>query len=162
MSRADAGSFVDDTHRNHTDIQQLHLDLVSSNFLRSGLFTELNAGRINLDLRRRRWVARNSSRNTTNAFDSLHWLLGERGSWSLQSFIISLVRRYKRRLDDLGSSALLWGLYLAAEPLPDASADLYYFGHRTDEAARNFDMIGVRYRKAPLPSTWTYEMESAY
>ncbi|CUQ65651.1 exported protein of unknown function [Candidatus Nitrospira inopinata] len=158
----DQGSFVNNTHVNHTDIQQLHVDLVSSNFFGSGLYTELNVGRLNMDLGRRRWVARNSFRNTTNAFDGISWLLGKTEVWSLRAFVVAPVGRFLRRLDEPDTERRLWGLYYESHHLSRMRTDLYYFGHRDRGPFRDFDMVGTRIRKRPAAGTFHYEIESAY
>lgn len=158
----DQGSFVNNTHVNETDIQQLHLDLVSSNFLGSGLYTELSVGRLNMDLGRRRWVARNSFRNATNAFDGVSWLLGEKDVWNAQAFAVAPVRRFLRSLDEPDTERRLWGLYYESHHAAWMRTDLYYLGHRDRGPYRDFDMLGARIRKRPAGGEFQYEVESAY
>jgi hypothetical protein len=158
----DQGSFVNNTHVNETDIQQLHLDLVSSNFLGSSLYTELSVGRLNMDLGRRRWVARNSFRNATNAFDGVSWLLGKEEAWSAQAFAVAPVRRFLRSLDEPDTERRLWGLYYESHQAVWMRTDLYYLGHRDRGPYRDFDMLGARIRKRPAAGEFQYEIESAY
>ncbi len=158
----DRGSFVNNTHVNQTDIQQLHVDLVSSNFLGSGLFTEFSVGRLNIDLGRRRWVARNSFRNATNAFDGVSWMMGETDVWNVRGFAVAPVRRFLRSLDESDTERRLWGLYYESHHVEWMRTDLYYLGHRDRGPYRDFDMAGGRIRKRPAAGELHYEVESAY
>lgn len=158
----DRESFVNDTHVNEIDIQQLHIDLVSSNFLNSGLSTELSLGRLNLDLGRRRWVARNSFRNTTNTFDGISWLIGKGNIWQVRTFALTPVHRLMRSLDEPSMDRRLWGVFVESHHLTWMRADLYYLGHQDRGPYRDFTMLGGRIRKRPAVGEFQYEAESAY
>lgn len=88
------GSYITTDHVNELDIQQLHLDLVSSNFLGTRIPTVLKVGRINMEMGRGRWVGRNWFRNTTNAFDGISWQLGDERQWQFRSFLVQPVQRF--------------------------------------------------------------------
>jgi hypothetical protein len=158
----DHGSFVNNTHVNQTDVQQLHLDLVSSNFLGSGLYTEFNLGRLNINLGRRRWVARNSFRNATNAFDGASWLLGAQDVWSAQAFAVAPVPRSLESLSEPNMDRRLWGVNFESHHLTWMRTDLYYLGHQDRGPYRDFNMLGGRIRKRPEAGEGQYEVESAY
>jgi hypothetical protein len=160
----DGGSFVNHTHVNKTDILQLRLDLVTDSFLGSDLHTELNVGRMTIDLGRRRWVARNVFRNTTNAFDGVNWLIGRHKRWQLQSFLFQPVRRFHERLDPIGEiqGSTLWGLYWTMGGEGRVHTDMYYLGHRSRGPNRDVDMLGFRVYTEPRQGEFHYEVESSY
>jgi hypothetical protein len=160
----DAGSFVTDDHVNKTDIQQLHVDLVSTNFLGTGQPTVLSIGRINMDLGRRRWVARNSFRNTTQAFDGIHWRLGDEKRWHLRAFLTEPVEIRPEQLDKAAPAQprTLWGLYVESRRIQWFNMAFHYFGHRSEGPHRDFDMLGLRIFKDGEPGTYQYEVESSY
>ncbi len=164
VNLTDAGSFVNDTNVNKTDILQLRLALVADDFLGKDLHTELSIGRLTMDLGRRRWVARNAFRNTTNAFDGVHWLVGEHERWQLESFFVQPVKRFQERLDPIGENQdrTLWGLYLTTGGEVRMRTDLYYLGHRSREPHRDLDMLGFRVYMNPRQGAFHYEVESAY
>jgi hypothetical protein len=159
----DTGSFVTGAV-NKTDIQQLHLDLVSTNFMGTGQPTVLSIGRINMDLGRRRWLARNNFANASQAFDGVHWRFGDEKRWHLRAFLVEPVEILPERLDKAlpTQPTTLWGLYVESRRLSSLHAAFHYFGHRSDGPHRDFDMLGVRLFRAGGPGTFQYELESSY
>jgi hypothetical protein len=159
----DTGSFTTDAV-NKTDIQQLHLDLVSTNFLGTGQPTILNIGRLNMDIGRRRWVARNSFRNTTQAFDGVHWQLGDERRWHVRAFLVEPVDILPERLDKAAPAQrnTLWGLYAESRRVPWLHAAFQYFGHRSTGPHRDFDMLGLRLFRPGEAGEFQYEIESSY
>ncbi len=159
----DTGSFTSDAV-NKTDIQQLHLDLVSTNFLGTGQPTILSIGRINMDIGRRRWVARNTFRNTTQAFDGVHWRLGDEKRWHVRAFLVEPVDILPERLDKAAPAQrnTLWGLYVESRRLPWFHTAFQYFGHRSAGPHRDFDMLGLRLFRPGEAGTFQYEIESSY
>jgi len=67
--------FLDTSIRNEYDILQLFVSATAKNMFGAGLRTDLHIGRLTMDFGRRRLIARNDFRNTTNAFDGVHWQL---------------------------------------------------------------------------------------
>ena len=57
---------------NEHEVQQLVGAVTLQNVFDTDVRTDLHFGRINMDFGRRRLIARNMFRNTTNAFDGLH------------------------------------------------------------------------------------------
>ena len=66
------GDFRDTTTVNEFDILQLLGSLTLNNVMGTGLRTDVHFGRMTMDFGRRRLIARNDFRNTSNAFDGLH------------------------------------------------------------------------------------------
>ncbi len=145
-SLTDSGSFVSSNHVNQTDIQQLPIDFVSDNLLGTGLPAELNIGRVNVDLGRGRWIARNNLRNATNAYDVAHWSLGEPNRWHLHSFVVWPVEQFRRKADRVFTEnpTTLWGAYVQLSPLEGFHTELSYHGHASRREARDFTMHGAR------------------
>ncbi len=71
------GDFRDTTTVNEYDILQLLGSLTLNNVGGSGLRTDVHFGRMTMDFGRRRLIARNDFRNTSNAFDGVHWQIGQ-------------------------------------------------------------------------------------
>ena len=139
---------------------------------------DVQVGRMTMDVGSRRFVARNRTRNTTNAFTGIdvRWTLREgRG---LRAFLTMPVARLpnnlererlrnnKFELDQEHSERIFWGLYLSSLRMPaDLDTDWYLFGIKEDDRpglpTRNRDFLtaGLRVRKAT--DTWAFEFESA-
>ena len=63
-------------HINKLDFKQVQLQVITSTFFGMDVPSRLQVGRYTMDLGKRRLSARNRMRNTTNAFDGVHWWLG--------------------------------------------------------------------------------------
>ena len=140
---------------------------------------DVQVGRMTMDVGSRRFVARNRTRNTTNAFTGINarWTLAEgRG---LQAFLTMPVARLpnnlerdrlrnnKFELDQEHAERTFWGLYLSGVRLAaDTDTDWYVLGiqekDRPGLPTRNRDFVtaGLRVRKAT--DTWAFEFETAY
>lgn len=162
----DAGSFVDNTHVNHLDVQQAHVDVVARNFIGSGLPALFALGRLNLDIGSGRWIGRESFRNATTAYDGGQWRLGDEDhDVTVRAFLVRPVRRFMTTLDPSlpDQTNTLWGLYGESRHLSWLNISLYYFGHRGEEGMhRDFAMFGTRLWKNGAPGRFEYEVESAY
>jgi hypothetical protein len=135
-----------------------------------GLFDDRTAaglalGRFTLDVGRRRLVARNGMRNTTNTFDGVHgWVTARDGS-SLQAFFSRPVRLDPYELDRSQSSRIFWGAWLTVGRWRLVQAELHAL--RLDESARTatrrrLTTLGGRLYKAPSPGEADYETELAW
>lgn len=71
--------------------------------------TDLHVGRMTLDFGMRRYVARNDFRNTTNAFDGVHWQIGEGQTWRFRAFWVEPVIRDQVQLDEQTAKSVFWG-----------------------------------------------------
>ncbi len=164
VQATDAGSFVDNTHVNTLDVQQLHLDLVSQDFMGTGLPSLLAVGRLNLEIGSGRWIGRNVFRNTTNAFDGAQWRVGDaRHDLTVRAFVTRPVRRFMTTIDPTlpDQRHTLWGLYAESRHLSWLNVSMYYFGHDSEGPHREFSMIGTRLWKSGDPGEYEYEIESA-
>lgn len=160
------GSFVAAArHINHLDVKQAQIQLTSSRFLDSDLSTLLQIGRFTLDLGKRRLLARNRMRNTTNAFDGLHWWLGDNDHWSLHTFVSRPVLLKPVEMDTSDSRRHFWGGYFEIKKRRRFQADLYYFGLHEDDRTttrRRLSTMGGRLYNAAGRNELDYEIESAW
>lgn len=158
------GSYINTDHVNELDILQLHLSLVSNNFLGTKIPTVLKVGRLNMEVGRGRWVGRNDFRNTTNAFDGIHWQLGDEREWQVRAFLLQPVQRFFRKPDPLATEQdnTFWGAYFESRRRPWMESTLHYFGHSSVGPGRDFTMLGGRIRKRAAAGELDYELESSY
>ena len=162
-----SGSNVNNGHVNQFDIQQLHIDFHFKRFLNLDLPTEIQLGRVNMDLGRGRWIARNNFRNATNSYDGVYWRLGDSDGLESHSFAVWPVDRKMRALDPALSNNdnFLWGTYLLLPPadkLPWLRAELDYIGHTNRTGDRDFHMFGYRLFKPSQTQQFGFEIESQY
>ena len=87
LSADEPGDFQNTTTVNQFDILQLFGALSINNVGGSGLRTDLHFGRMTMDFGMRRYVARNDFRNTSNAFDGVHWQIGQDQTWRFRAFL---------------------------------------------------------------------------
>jgi hypothetical protein len=163
----DRGDFRDTTTINEFDILQLLGSLTLNNVLGTGLRTDVHFGRMTMDFGRRRLIARNDFRNTSNAFDGLHWQISQGQVWRLRAFFVEPVVRDEVSLDRQYDKSLFWGTYLESRHLPWVQVDAYYLGLNDQRAAsgvdrRTYSTFGGRLYKDPRPGEIDYEAESAW
>jgi hypothetical protein len=163
----DPGDFRDNTTVNEYDILQLLGSLTVNNVGGSGLRTDLHFGRMTMDVGRRRLIARNEMRNTVNAFDGVHWQIGQDKIWRVRAFFVEPVIRDEVRLDEQSSKSLFWGTYMESRHFQWFHMDAYYLGlndqHVTNVAdRRRYSTFGGRLYKEPKQGEMDYEIESAW
>ncbi len=152
-------------HINELDFLQLQLQLVSDRFFATGAPTALQIGRFTLDLGKRRLSARNSMRNTTNAFDGLHWRLGTDDRWVLRAFVARPVLIKPKELDSSNTGRYFWGVYYQNRSRSHFNFDLYYLGLDENESTmtrRKYSTLGGRIYKGSAPGQFDYEIESSW
>lgn len=163
----DRGDFRDTTTVNEFDILQLLGSLTVNNVLGTGLRTDVHFGRMTMDFGRRRLIARNDFRNTTNSFDGLHWQIGQDKTWRLRAFLVEPVVRDDVRLDQQYAKSLFWGSYVESRHLPWLQADAYYLGLNDIRLAnvathRTYSTFGGRLYKVPKRGEPDYEIETTW
>ncbi|MBI4470628.1 MAG: alginate export family protein [Acidobacteria bacterium] len=163
----DQGSRVTNAHENRLDLLQLNMEMASKDLLGSRLPSSLRLGRFTMDLGKRRLVARNSFRNTTNAFDGVRWSLGNPDDWQLHTFLVNPVTRRLGMMDDRRDPKnFFWGIFLSAWRKRTLKADLYYLGlhHSPSDGTqkRRFSTLGTRFFKSPKRGDYDFELESVW
>lgn len=163
----DPGDFRDTTTVNEFDVLQLFGSLTVGNIFGTGLRTDLHFGRMTMDFGRRRLIARNDFRNTTNAFDGVHWQISQGPTWRIRAFATQPVVRDDVRLDQQYQNLLFWGTYLESRHVPWFQVDAYYFGlndQRLPNATthRTYTTAGGRLYKDPKPGELDYEIETTW
>jgi len=160
------GDFVNATTVDEFDILQILGSLTVNNIGGSGLRTDLHFGRMTLDIGMRRYVARNDFRNTTNAFDGVHWQIGQGKTWRFRAFLVEPVIRNEARLDEASKKNVFWGTYVESEHLPWFNVNAYYFGLNDQQPQnkslhRTYSTYGLRLFKSPKINEFDYEFEGA-
>ncbi|MCP9470753.1 MAG: alginate export family protein [Nitrospira sp.] len=163
----DPGDFRNTTTVNEFDVLQLFGSITARNLFGTGLRTDIHVGRMTLDFGRRRLVARNDYRNTTNAFDGVHWYLDKDGAWRLRAFFTEPVTRFLDRADSANHKNTFWGVYAESRYFPWLKADVYYLGLNDRRVPnvnehRTYSTIGFRLFKDDKPGELDYELESTY
>jgi hypothetical protein len=161
------GDFRDTTTVNEYDVLQLLGSFTAHNVGGSGLRTDLHVGRMTMDFGRRRLIARNEMRNTVNAFDGIHWQIGQEKAWRLRAFFVEPVIRHEVSLDEQNNKSIFWGTYLESRQIPWLQVDAYYLGLNDKRVAdvashRTYSTFGGRLYKEPKPGEMDYEIESAW
>jgi hypothetical protein len=157
--------FLTPRHINENDFLQVQIQLNSGDFLGKGLESRFAAGRFTLDLGKRRLLARNRMRNTTNAFDGLYWSLASPSNWRFHAFVSRPVLIDPEKLDSSRSSRYFWGVYYENKRFPKLLTDVYYLGLHEDERTvtqHEYTTIGGRLYKNPTPGSVDYEIESTW
>jgi hypothetical protein len=163
----DFGDFRDATTVNEFDVLQLLGSLTVKNVFGTGLRTDIHFGRMTMDFGRRRLIARNDFRNTTNAFDGFHWQLVQGNTWRIRAFAVQPVVRDDVRLDQQYHNSLFWGTYLESRHFLWFQVDAYYFGlndQRVPNGAthRTYSTAGGRLYKDPKVGEPDYEIETSW
>jgi hypothetical protein len=160
------GDFVNNTTVNELDILQLFGSLTVNNVGGSGLRTDLHFGRMTMDFGIRRYVARNDFRNTTNAFDGVHWQIGQNNTWRFRAFLVEPVIRDLVQLDEQTAKSVFWGTYVESQHIPWFNVNLFYFGLNDQQLQnanlhRTYSTFGLRLFKLPAINEFDYEVEGA-
>jgi len=163
----DPGDFSNTTTIDEFDILQLLGSLTLDNILGSGLRTDVHFGRMTMDFGRRRLIARNDFRNTTNAFDGLHWQIGQSETWRFRAFLVNPVIPDEVTIDEISNEFLFWGAYMESSHISWLKMDAYYLGlngQRTTDVSthRTHSTFGLRLNKDPKEGEMDYEIESAW
>ena len=166
LSGDEPGDFRNATTVNQFDILQLLGSLTVNNVGGSGLRTDLHFGRMTMDFGMRRYVARNDFRNTTNAFDGVHWQIGEGQTWRFRAFLVEPVLRDDVQLDEQTAKSIFWGAYVESAHVPWFNVNAYYFGLNDQELQnknlhRTYSTYGLRLFKSSAINEFDYEFEGA-
>jgi len=160
------GDFVNTTTVDEWDILQLFGSMTLENVGGSGLRTDLHFGRMTLDFGRRRYIARNDMRNTSNAFDGVHWQIGQGKTWRFRAFFVEPVIRNQGKLDEQNANTVFWGTYVESQRFPWFNVNVFYFGlndqkPQNNNLHRTYSTYGLRLFKSPAINEFDYEFEGA-
>lgn len=163
----DPGDFVNTGIKNEMDVLQAFIALTVKDFLITGFRTDLHLGRLTMDFGSRRLIARNAFRNTTNAFDGLHWQLAQDHQWRIRAFLVEPVLIDSSQLDEQSKRHVFWGTSLDLHQLSWVQLHAYYFGLNDQRSSnvssqRTFSTFGIRLSKNPEKTEMDYEIESAW
>ena len=151
------------SHINEIDFLQAQLQFQPHGFPSRNMKSQLTVGRFTMDLGKRRLVARNNMRNTTNAFDGFSWTLTGNKEWTLYTFLTRPVVIDSYSLDTSGRR-YFWGAYFKSTHFPRFLLDVYYFGLHDVENSENrkrLTTLGGRLYRIPASGDVDYEIESA-
>ncbi len=166
VNLTDSGSTVTAIHVREHGVLQAQVKLVTPSLFGRLLASELSFGRLTLDLGKRRLVARNLYRNTTNRFDGFRWSLTAPKRWTLQSFVMQPVNYAAPDLNRGRRLGYFAGAYFQDQRRQGLRRDLYYLHLWESEKAagarrRNLATLGGRWHANP-EAGWIYEFESAW
>ena len=167
VSLTDSGSTVNAIHVRKHGFLQLYGKLVTETLFGRRLHSEVQFGRLSFDLGKRRLVARNQFRNTTNRFDGIRWLVSTSERWELQSLLLQPVVYSAPDINRGRRQGYLWGLYYQNRARSWMRHDLYYLHlYETQKAVgprcRDLKTFGARLYAAPAERGWVYEFETAW
>ncbi len=153
--------------RNEYDILQVLVSATAKNVLGTNLRTDLHIGRLTMDFGLRRLIARNDFRNTTNAFDGVHWQLAKEKTWRIRAFLVEPVIRNQVQLDEQSKRLVFWGTSVETDHIPWLRLNTYYFGlndqrFSTLNLQRTFSTFGGQLYTLPQIGKIDYEVESAW
>jgi hypothetical protein len=163
----DSGSTVNQNHVRELGILQLHVKLVTQSLFGRKLASELQFGRLNMDLGKRRLVARNLYRNTTNRFDGLHWRVDAPKKWDFQAFLVQPVVYSLPDLNRGRRQGYFWGAYFQDRRHSWMNRDFYYLHLYEDLKTvpvnpRNLRTFGTRLYANPPAHGWVWDFEAIW
>jgi hypothetical protein len=150
---------------NHFDFTQLHIDMKTENFFRTGLPGKIEVGRMVMDFGEGRLIAGHRFGTLTPTFDGVQLTVGsENKGWGLRVFGTSPVNRRATELDDFSPVTFFSGAQITNRNIPWANVDAYFFqlneGNKLRK--RNISTPGFRIFSKPTPGYFDYEIESMY
>lgn len=150
---------------NHFDFTQLHLDLLSKNFLGTGYASKFEVGRLIFDFGEARLIGGHRWGPFTPTFDGMQFTLGnDKEKWGLRVFGTRPVNRDANTLDWNTPETYFSGAQITSRHLPWANVDAYFFqlneGNKLRE--RNLSTTGFRLFAKPQKGMMDYEIESMY
>lgn len=174
---ADSGSPLDTTIVNASELLQAYASLRLDGLLDEDAGGELRLGRQTMDIGSRRLVARNSFRNTINAFNGLHVEWQHPNGPSMRMFYVLPITRLPSdasslldndvEFDEENFNTQFWGIHAQWPKLVwDSTAEAYLFGlHESDSPGmptRNRQLYtpGLRLARKPAAENWDFDVES--
>lgn len=174
---SDSGSPISTSEINPLELLQAYIDIKLDNLLQEGSTSHIRGGRMTMDLGSRRLLARNSYRNTINAFTGVDWEMTTAGGYNLRAFYTFPVQRQvsgnildnDAKFDEEFSNVKFWGFYFAPTSLPwGDNGEVFLLGLNEDDsvefATRNRDLYtpGFRIYRKPAVQKIDYQIESIF
>jgi hypothetical protein len=174
---ADSGTPIDTTMVNALELLQAYGSVRFDDLLLNGSRSEIRFGRQTLDIGSRRLVARNSFRNTVNAFTGIYGQWQAKDGRTVRAFYFLPLNRLPSdapsllhnqvQFDEENFDLQFWGLHLQRPGLPlQGTGEVYVFGlHENDSArfaTRNREIYtpGLRNSRGRAKGNWDYDFES--
>ncbi|MCO6429129.1 alginate export family protein [Nitrosomonas communis] len=150
---------------NHFDFTQLHLDLISRDFLGTGYGAKFEVGRLILEYGESRLVGGHRWGTFTPTFDGIRFSMGnDKEKWGLHVFGTRPVNREVSELDWNTPESYFSGAQITNRDLRWANTDVYWFqlneGNKLRQ--RNLSTPGFRLFAKPVKGNFDYEIESIY
>lgn len=174
---ADRGTPLSTSEVNPLDLLQAYLELPVHDLITHGSTSVIRIGRMTMDVGSRRLVARNSYRNTINAYTGIDWQWTGTDRRQFRLFYTLPVQRRagpdlldaQAQLDEESDRIRFWGAWYSPGKLPWGDAgEVFVFGLDEDDtpdfATRNRDLytFGIRLYRAPAAGGFDYQLESVY
>jgi len=157
---ADRGQEHQPNFVDHLDIFQLHLDLVSQNFLGTGSSGKFEVGRLIMDFGKGRLVAGHRFGSFTPTFDGVQLTLGSDNNdgWGLRAFVTEPVQRHTVSPDWTSPVSYFSGVAVSSRHVPWANGELYFFqlNEGGNLQKRNLSTIGFRVFAQPAKKQFDY------
>jgi len=170
----DAGSTLNSTLINTVEPLELSVTRRWTGFGEPGSDMSLRAGRLTLDIGKRRLIARNQFRNVPNSFVGIDWQWRRGRGQTLRAFYLApmlalpnVSRRAlldnEQQLDKAARNTILKGLYYGFPLRAKAdSLELYLIDLDANEIfdRRDLRTLGLRIYRPPDEGHWHYEIEA--
>lgn len=150
---------------NHFDFTQLHLDLLSKDFLGTGYAAKFEVGRFLLETGEARLLGGHRWGTFTPTFDGMKFTVGnDKEKWGLLVFGTRPVNREPTQLDWNTPETYFSGAQITNRDLPWANMDLYFLqlNEGNNLRKRNLSTTGFRLFAKPVKGQMDYEIESMY
>ena len=174
---SDSGSPLSTSEINPLELLQAYMDIRLDNVFQEGSTSHLRGGRITMDLGSRRLLARNSYRNTINAFTGADWEMTTAAGNNLRAYYVIPVQRMvsgnildnDAKFDEEHTNVKFWGLYFAPAGMPwGDNGEVFLLGLNEDDsvdfATRDRDLYtpGFRIYRKPAVRKFDYQIESVF
>jgi hypothetical protein len=176
---ADSGTPLGTDIVNTLEPLQAYVGMRFSDALAKGDHLDFQLGRVTIDNGSRRLLARNSYRNTINAFSGLHATWKGSDGAEVQALFLQPVQRKPsdfaslkdndQELDTDSGDARLWGVFVSQPRLiGNITGEVYFYGFRSRDhvgipvADRDLYTPGARVFSKPAAGAWDLEVEGAY
>lgn len=171
---ADEGSPLGTSTVNPLDVLQAYVSVPTGRFLSLDAGA-VKVGRFTMNVGSRRFVSRNSTRNTINSYAGIDWQGRDKSQNTWRAFYTSPVQRRvdgdplnnRGKTDQILRDVSFWGLYFSPKK-ERINSEWYLFGLNEEDdtnqatADRELYTLGARFWKKPEVNQWDFQIETAY